>query len=60
MLLEVDQIDELNTQVIYTHLSVDEIENLPVYSPDESWTVSHKSGLNRKIEKDGSSSWDRT
>lgn len=59
LMLEVDQITLLDTVGIHTSLTVEQIEGLPEYAPDQVWGVSRKGRIDRNIETDGSSAWDR-
>lgn len=59
LMLEVDQIVELDTAGIHTSLTVAEIEALPTYTADSVWHASKKGRIDRAIETDGSSAWDR-
>jgi hypothetical protein len=58
-MLEVDQIDDLDTAGIHTNLTAEEIEGLPPHSPDAVWHASKKGRVDRAIETDRSSAWDR-
>ena len=59
LMLEVDQIDIMDSAGIHTTLTAPEIEALPEYSADAVWGASRKGRLDRSIERDGSSAWDR-